>query len=71
MAKKKKDSASEFPKTLLITIYDRTDNGDPFFCPHEEGEVIGAFDNDEQPYVAVYHLVKVQKLEKIERLVDL
>lgn len=71
MAKKKKDSASEFPKTLLITINDRNDTGEPFFCSHEEGEQISAFDNDDEPYVAVYQLVKVQRLEKIERLVDL
>lgn len=67
----KKDSSSEFPKTLLVTINDRNDDGEPFFCPHEEGEEISAFYNDEEPYVAVYQLVKVQRLEKIERLVDL
>lgn len=72
MAKKaKKDSASEFPKTLFININDRNNDGGPIFCPYEDGEEIGGFDNQDEPYVAVYQLVKVQRLEKIERLVDL
>ena len=60
----------DFPNAIYVTVGSYGDGGKPDLFARDE-LCNPDFADENQPFVAVYKLEKVQRFEKIERLVDL
>lgn len=63
-------STKDFPTAIYVTVGSRNEDGKADLFARDELSNPD-FDDSNQPFVAVYKLEKVQRFERIERLVDL